>query len=102
MSSINQDPVQKILDDAPASKAQIAQSTSDKVRSFCLSRVGLSLISFILFLVLFLIFQPRFIFKKTDNGLEKGEINYTLVLILSAIGSALVYFLPLMISKKKC
>jgi hypothetical protein len=100
MSEVDQ--IQKILDDAPTSKANVNKTTTDKIRSFCFSRVGLSLISFVLFIVIFLIAQPRFIFKKTAQGLEKGDINYTLVFILSVIGSLLVYFIPILINKNKC
>uniref|UniRef100_A0A6C0BN10 Uncharacterized protein n=1 Tax=viral metagenome TaxID=1070528 RepID=A0A6C0BN10_9ZZZZ len=102
LAPVPRDAVQNLIDEAPASEKQVNTSVTNKLKSFCLSRLGLALISFILFFILFLVLQPKFIFKKSKDGLELPQINYMLIFICSLVGAALVYFLPLVIGKKKC
>lgn len=73
----------------------------EKVKQFCLTKFGFAVMAALIFFLVQLILQPWYIYK---NNVVTGlrQINYLTVIIVSFIGSALVYFLPgLFISNMK-
>ena len=66
-------------------------TTGDRLKRFCLSRAGLTILSFFLFFILLLCIRPKYIFK----GKDKRELNYAIVFIISGLGAAAVYMIPI-------
>lgn len=87
------DNIRKMVNDAPKPKSAI--------QKFCVSSAGISLISFFVFIILFMLIQPRWIFTKDGNGVETHKLNFPLIFFASALGAALVFVIPrLMITSK--
>lgn len=99
-NKMSQDQVDKLINQAPPSKTQVNTNIGTKIKTYCTSRIGITWLSFPLFFMLLLIIQPKFIFKRNNEGIEMQTINYTLVVIVSIISSLIVYFVPLSIWKK--
>lgn len=75
-----------------SSPVQIPEpSTQQKLKQLCMSRVGITLIAGVAFLLTLLLLQPAYIYKKGD---ESGQINYITVAVIVAVGMLAVFFLP--------
>jgi hypothetical protein len=100
-SSQHDQRLEEILNESPPSTQQAQKTFADNAKSFCASRIGLALLSGVVFFFLLLILQPTYIFKKNkeNNSFGFKDINYLLVFIISAIGSLCVGLIPFAINK---
>ena len=67
--------------------------TTDKIKKFCLSRVGIAVIAFFVFFIALLMLRPNYVFQK-----DSDKLNLGLIFGISAIGGACVFFIPFFIS----
>jgi len=93
--------LEEILDSGPVAEKINRNTFKQKAVKFCGSRIGIALISIVIFFFLLLILQPTYIFKKNkDNEFSLKHINYTLVFIISVVGGICVFFIPYFINKQ--
>ena len=97
---------QRVIDGSEPPQAPPVQekpSLKSKVTAFCLSRLGVTMASFVLFFVLLLATRPVFIFQRPQEGDDPTvrRVNYWVVFGIAIIGALLTYFVPaLLISKR--
>lgn len=92
----------EIIEAAPRSTIQDNRGFKAKALSFCVSRIGLTLFSWVVFFILLLIIQPQYIFKKNkDNTYSLNNINYGLVCGIALVGALFVFFIPYIINGRK-
>ena len=93
--------LEEILQSGPAGAIEEDISFRAKTMSFCQSRIGLAVIASLVIFVVLLMMQPTYIFKKNqDNQRSLVHIDYTLLLMLSAIGGLSVFFIPYLILRQ--
>ena len=93
--------IEEILKSGPAGDIEEKITFQQKTISFCMSRIGLSVIAGIVFFIVLLVMQPTYVFKKNDdNQRSLVHINYTLLFFLSVIGGLCVFFIPYLLARE--
>ena len=99
------DNFQRVIDsaDPPPPPAPEDPGMKGKIKAFCLSRLGVSLISFVVFFVLLLLVRPVFIFQRPREGDDPTvkRVNYWVVFGIAVIGALLTYFIPALLMNKQ-
>lgn len=91
----------EILDQGPPSTQKVRQTFTKKAGSFCASKLGIALLSGVIYFFLLLILQPRYIYKKNqeNNTFKFKNINYIVVFVISLVGALGVFLIPCLINK---
>lgn len=84
-----------IVQAAPESVASQKQGFWMHVKKACCSKPGILALTFVVVFVLLLTIRPTYIFKKTNDGRSRTQINYVLVVALATIAAAIVVLIPL-------
>ena len=79
--------------------APAPEPPQSKLQSFTRNRVGISVLSFFVFLLTFVLVQPSYVLEKDTEGNIMTRLNFTTIFILSFLGALLVYFIPYLINK---
>jgi uncharacterized membrane protein YcgQ (UPF0703/DUF1980 family) len=88
-------PVEDIIAGASPTPAVSTQTSMiNKVKSFCLSKLGVALLTSIVIFIILLILQPKYVLKKPTDNEPYQKINFFVVLVISLIAGLLVYFIP--------
>lgn len=77
-----------------------AAPSENKLKVFCFSHLGVSLLMMAAIFLLLLMLQPPYIFTKNTENYEFRSINYGYVVGISVGAGVLVFLLPMLIHKK--
>jgi hypothetical protein len=90
------DPVREVLLQGPVPEKV---ATTNRLKQFCLSKLGVALIATCVFFMILLLLQPQYIFQVGVDQHEPKKMNYTVTIGISIVGGVLVYLLPLFAGK---
>jgi len=93
-------PINEILQTASPSTSPSAQVTLvNKLKTFCLSKLGVALLSTVAIFLTLVVLQPNYVFKKRTDDQSEKKLNWLLVGLVSLVGGLLVFFLPSLVER---
>ena len=85
-----------VVNNAPSPEVVHDNTFVDKIKSFCLSKPGVSMIASLVFLIALVTLQPNYVlkYKVSEDGREIQTINYTALVVIAGMGGLVVFFVP--------
>jgi hypothetical protein len=91
----------QIIQKAPPTGQEEAKSFLGQAKKFCATRIGLSLIGFIVVFVLLIALRPSYIYKRnSEDNFGLKHVNYALVSAIALISSLALITIPYLITKR--